>query len=422
MHRRWPIPIWMLALTLVAGGAWAQDVVTPARQYDVRYDARISPTEKSAHVKIVLGKGASLVRQIRLRIDPQRHFDFTGDGEIQLGEGTVSWTPPATGGALSYRFQIDHLRDERSYDARCTERWAILRGDDLVPAARVRVEAGAVSNSQLRLRVPEGWSIAVPYRKISGSLYQIDHPHRSFDRPTGWFALGDIGVVREDIEGVKVSIAGPKRHGMHRLDLLAMLRWTLPDLKKAAGALPPRLNVVGGGDPMWRGGLSGPRSLYLHADRALISEDGTSPLLHELVHTSLGIGAAADSDWIIEGIAEHYSLELLVRSGTVSKKRNRRVIEGQRKKAQRPRTTNGSEAVGPAQARALLAIRELDALIRQETAEAKSLDDVLKALVRQHGAVDRAQFQEIAETATGLNLAAYFAKQATRQAQSASAN
>ena len=73
---------------------------------------------------------------------------------------------------------------------------------------------------------------------------------------------------------------------------------------------------------MWRGGLSAPRSFYMHADRPLIEEDGTSPLLHEVMHTALRLRAGSDGDWAVEGLAEYYSLQLLVRSGTVSRERS----------------------------------------------------------------------------------------------------
>jgi hypothetical protein len=64
--------------------------------------------------------------------------------------------------------------------------------------------------------------------------------------------------------------------------------------------------IVSAGDPMWRGGLSGPSSMFLHSDRPLISENRTSTLLHELGHIALGIRGDEESDWIVEGLAEHY--------------------------------------------------------------------------------------------------------------------
>jgi hypothetical protein len=57
------------------------------------------------------------------------------------------------------------------------------------------------------------------------------------------------------------------------------------------------------------------------ANRPLISENGTSPLLHELVHVALRIYAAPPDDWIVEGLAEFYALEIMNRSGTIAKNR-----------------------------------------------------------------------------------------------------
>ena len=57
--------------------------------------------------------------------------------------------------------------------------------------------------------------------------------------------------------------------------LLAFLRWNLPALVDIFPDFPERVLVVSAGDPMWRGGLSGPGSLYIHAERPLISGNGT---------------------------------------------------------------------------------------------------------------------------------------------------
>ena len=59
---------------------------------------------------------------------------------------------------------------------------------------------------------------------------------------------------------------------------------------------------------MWRGGLSAPQSLFVHSDRPLISENATSTLLHEVMHLALGIRAAEQFDWIVEGLASYFAL------------------------------------------------------------------------------------------------------------------
>ena len=59
---------------------------------------------------------------------------------------------------------------------------------------------------------------------------------------------------------------------MHRQDLLALMRWTLPVLRKIAPLPGSARRSSAPRDPMWRGGLSAPSSAYLHASLPLISE------------------------------------------------------------------------------------------------------------------------------------------------------
>ena len=110
--------------------------------------------------------------------------------------------------------------------------------------------------------------------------------------------------------------------------------------------LPPRLLIVSAGDPMWRGGLSGPSSMFLHSDRPLISENRTSTLLHELVHIALGIRGDEESDWIVEGLAELYSLETLRRSGGISEQRYKQALKHLSQWAKRSPTLFGSHSNG----------------------------------------------------------------------------
>lgn len=379
----------------------------PERVYDAFFEARIVPTERVARASIRIGDGASLVRWIELSIDPDRSFDWRGDGKIEVEGGRVRWTPPAGGGRLRYAFRIDHLRTASAYDARCAENWALFRGDDLFPPARVRSLVGARSRSRLRLRVPEGWSTVAPYEK-SGAWFRIDHPRRRFDRPTGWMVVGQLGVLREKIAGVRVAVAGPVGQDLRRHDLLALLRWTLPSLRDALGELPDRFLVVGAGDPMWRGGLSGPRSVFVHADRPLISRDLTSPLLHELVHAVMRVRSGPGGDWIAEGLAEYYSLGMLVRSKTMSRKRYEKALTRMRQKGRRARRLDVEHASGEVTARAVAVLHDLDAEIRSATAGAASLDGVVRLLAEWREPVTPAVLRRAVGEVVGRDLAAFF--------------
>ena len=377
--------------------------------YDLRYDVTLIPSERGARVTVILGNGAESVEWIRFRVDDERQFDFSGDGEIVREEGTVQWFPPKAGGRLKYFFRADHLRDERSYDARCTRKWALFRGDDLVPQARVRTSPIAWANARLRLRLPEGWSAALPYRKLAGGEYAIEHKHRRFDRPTGWIVAGKLGVVREEVAETKVAVAGPAGHGLRRLDILALLRWTLPTLHEVFGDLPERLLVVGADDPMWRGGLSGPRSVYIHADRPLMTGDGTSPLLHEVVHALMARIPGPDADWIVEGLAEVYSVEALKRSGTISEKRWASVKAELEKRGRgfRGNLLDGASS-GNARARAATLLYELDAELREASDQLHSLDDVMRGLQDTREKLTTAELRATAEHLAGRELPEIF--------------
>src|SRR5205085_6219937 len=119
----------------------------------------------------------------------------------------------------------------------------------------------------------------------------------------------------------EVAVSGPIGADLRRMDVLALLNLIWPEVEHAFGRTPRKLLIAGAPDPLWRGGLSAPNSLFLHADRPLVSENGTSALLHELTHVITRIRGDRYDDWIAEGIAEFYSVELQRRAGAISTSR-----------------------------------------------------------------------------------------------------
>jgi hypothetical protein len=239
----------------------------------------------------------------------------------------------------------------------------------------------------------------------------IDHPHRRFDRPTGWFVAGRLGVVRETVAGSRVAIAGPVGQRLRRLDILALLRWTLPSLRDMVGELPRRLLVVGAGDPMWRGGLSGPRSAFIHASRPLITGDGTSPVLHEIVHVALGLEPGPGGDWIVEGLAELYALEALVRSRTVARRRHAKALARLEERGRAVSSLEASLASGAVTARAVGVLSALDAELRGHTEDQRGLEDAVRVLMEERVEVTTAGLRKAAEKVAGTDLSAFFRRQ-----------
>jgi hypothetical protein len=212
--------------------------------------------------------------------------------------------------------------------------------------------------------------------------------------------MGRLGVRHETIAGIRVAVAAPVGHSVRRMDTLALLNWTLPELARLIPELPSRLTIVSAGDPMWRGGLSAPQSLYVHADRPLISENSTSTLLHEVLHSTLRLSSKAGYDWIVEGLAEYYSLELLRRSGSISQARFRIALENQMRWSKSAKKLCQRSSNGPATALAVVVLAALDTEIRSTTKGASSLDDLLRQLHRNRRPVDLTLLMNISKQLT----------------------
>lgn len=353
-------------------------------EYDVTYTVQFLPASGQAQVTIALRPDTGKVSQMRLAMPEDRYTQVTGEGTVVRKGQTVTWTPLAgRPSKLRYRYRIDNQRPGGGYDARITSDWVIVRGDDLVPGARVRATRGSDSRVRLHFVLPQGWTnVDTPFpRSRDGKAFVVTNPERNFDRPIGWVIAGAVGTRREVLAGMEISVAGPKGDVIRRNDMLAFFNGLAPELRRAFGPLPSKLLIVSAGDPMWRGGLSGPRSLFLHADRPLISENGTSTLAHEITHVITRIRGADGDDWIAEGLAEYYSIELLRRADLLSDARADKAQAWMVRHGKSVKTLTRDRSAGPRTARAVQLLRALDAEIRQRTQGKRSLDNVVRALV-----------------------------------------
>lgn len=388
----------VLAMSSATAGAAAD-----RPEYDVDYTIGFLPEEGKAQVIIAITPGSGRVGEVTLDMPADRYTHVRGDGSIERDGDTVTWKPlRGADSRLRYDYLINTQRKGGGYDARITDEWAIVRGDDLVPAQSVRTTHRADSRARLHFVLPKGWSNAdTPYvRSSRGNDFVVVNPERSFDRPVGWVIAGDVGTRREDIEGTHISVAGPKSGDVRRVDMLAFFNGLVPEFHKAFGELPSKLLIVSAGDPMWRGGLSGPRSLFLHADRPLISENGTSTLTHELTHVITRIRGADGDDWIAEGLAEYYSIELMRRADLLDKDRAEDAYAWMKKHGAAVTTLKADRSSGDRTARAVQVFHELDAEIRAKSGGDQGLDDLVRALMPE-GEVSVEQLREAAKTLLG---------------------
>jgi hypothetical protein len=378
-------------------------IASAAPGYAIEYRIGFDPEAGEALFAMSVTPGEGRLQRLRFRIDPERHSALQADGRLSRKEHRYTWRPPAEGRAtLRFRYRVDRRRDGDTYDARITPDWALLRADRLFPPASTLAPDGAVAEARLLFELPTGWSnqeIGYPL-DARQSAYLIRNPGKRFQQPLGWLIAGDVGTRRDRIGGMEVVVAAPKGDAMRRNDVLAVLNTSAPAIREAFGGLPEKLLIVGAGDPMWRGGLSGPSSLYLHSDRPMISENGTSALLHEIVHVVTRIRGEKGQDWIAEGFAEYYSIRLLERAGLISEARAHKAFEWMREHGESVRRLSATASSGKRTARAVTLLHALDEEIRRASDGRRDLDDVTRQLVGR-GRVSLAELEAAADGVIG---------------------
>lgn len=298
-----------------------------AGAYQLKFSAVVEAGQDAAVVTIQVDQSTRALRSMDFDAPRTRYQLLNHDGEIQVSAERIDWQPPAGGGRLRLAVGIASKRGD-ALDATLQDDWLVARLGDLFPAARVRVCKGAQPQpSTLSLQGPRGWSFETRYGAVDKTAVTLPDEGRLYTRPTGWLLAGDLGIRRARIAGTRVAVSAPTSSGARRLDTLTFLHWTLPTLREVLPDFPARLLIVSAPDPMWRGGLSAPDSFYMHVERPLVSENATSTLLHELLHVGGLHSAAQGADWIVEGLAEFYSLDILRRSGGISERRFQRALE-----------------------------------------------------------------------------------------------
>jgi hypothetical protein len=389
---------WVIGLLGVYSPVWAVNKV------NLDYHVHLLPQSDQAEVRLTLAQG-SAVRSLDFDLgDGSRYSDFKADGQWQLTPGKAArgvWRPTADKASLTYRVSISHGRKSGSFDTRMTPNWALMRGEDLVPAARLDQQDGIELVSRLEFELPGGWkSVETAWPRIGQNKFRIDNPSRLFDRPTGWMLAGQLGSRRTRLGETEVTVASPLGQGMRRMDVLTLLTFVWPQVQALYPRHPGKLLIVGANDPMWRGSQSAHESIYLNSHLPLVSESGTSALVRELAQMFGRINGTQRSDWISEGFAEYYAIELVRRAGGMSDERYEN-LHGKLVRISQKVTTLRSERINPAQlARAVVLLQELDREIRLKTHNKRSLDDVLRGAMRQ-GNIDTQAFVQLSESVIG---------------------
>ena len=385
----------------------------PAETFAIDYIVTVS--QKNPGVVRVRWElsGSEEVSELRLRFSPDRLKQFQASGTLEPIADGLRWHPDGPYGHLSYVAVVNHVRGQHHrYDSYAATDWIVTRARDLFPRITVACEPrkGGRPKSRARLifRLPTGWQSAAALPSIGPHTYRLNEPGKMLDRPRGWFALGKFTLARQEIADIMVQLARVPGSALDTGGLFRFLASTLPSLKQLLLPQVDSVLLVSAPDPLWHGGISGANSLFIHGDRPLRTPDKTSPYLHELFHVLQPYKPAADADWIEEGLAEFYSLELQRRAGLINDAAHTRALAYFERfglwnvdltRQQDNAATNNS---------APLVMYAIDQHIQHATNGKKRLDDVVMRLAEAGGSVDTARFQRTVESVSGKRFTKFF--------------
>jgi hypothetical protein len=372
-----------------------------AKKVDLDYQVRLLASTSQAEVRLTLADG-SAVRSLDFDLGKAGAYsEFHADGQWQQQGERGVWRPAPGKTSLSYRVQLDQKPHGGAYESRITPHWAVFRGDQLVPPARLDQQDGTELVARLAFELPAGWkSVETAWPRIGKQKFRIDNVSRLFDRPTGWMLAGNLGSRRARLGETDVTVAAPQGQGMRRMDTLTLLTFVWPQVQAVFPRNPPKLLLVGARDEMWRGVLTGRNSLFLHSNRPLIGDSGNSPLLRELVQVFAQINDRDGSDWIGESLTDYYANELLRRAGGVSDDRYQAWQARLQKLGSKVTRLRGNQADPGQVARGVQLLQALDREIRLHTQNKRSLDDVARALMRVPN-VNTEEFIQLSESVLG---------------------
>ncbi|MFJ2679930.1 hypothetical protein [Pseudomonas sivasensis] len=384
-----------LVLLALSMPAWC------ARKVDLDYHVKLLPQSDQAEVRLSLSQG-SAVRSLDFDLAPAGSYsDFKADGQWKVSGQRGVWQPSADKASLTYRVHLTQARKPGSYEARMTASWALFRGEDLVPTARLDQQDGVELISRLVFELPAGWkSVETAWPRIGKNKFRIDNVSRLFDRRTGWMLAGTLGSRRVRLGETEVTVASPKGQAMRRMDVLTLLTFVWPQVEAAFPRHPAKLLVVGASDPMRRGVFSAHDSIYLNSRTPLVSENGSSPLIREVVQAIGRFNDHDTSDWISEGLGEYYAIELVRRAGGITDERYQAIQARLSKEGKDVTTLRGEHVSGATVSRAVVILQELDSEIRVKTHNKRSLDDLAQAVMRANS-ITTAEFVQLAESIIG---------------------
>ncbi len=124
------------------------------------------------------------------------------------------------------------------------------------------------------------------------------------------------------------------------------------------------------------------------------------------MHIAQGYSADGADDWIVEGIAEYYTLEIMQRSGTLSRERYEKGHQQLDAWGDQVGDLQAGSSSGARTARAVGIMQALDAELKEGSKNVYSLDDVARRLSVEGEPVTLERLRQVSENLVGKPLMA----------------
>jgi hypothetical protein len=384
----------------------------PHETFSVTYTVEIAADDPAlARVRWDL-EGIDEIQRLRLSFAPERFSDFEGSGTLERRRGQIVWTPGGPYAHLTYRAALDHRRAPgKGFDSYAGDGWVATRTRDLFPRSAVlfrpAIEPNPESRARLVFRLPAGWDVVSAMPQAGPHRFLVESPGR-FDHPRGWLLLGRFRRAETTAGATALTVAAVAGSTIAGDRVIALLEQATPQVQALFGRTLPRLLVIVAPDPMWRGGLSGEESFFMHGDRPLQTPDRTSPYLHELFHVAAPFRPAPDAHWVTEGLAEYYTLEIQRRIGRLDDAGYAKGLQLFARYGAWGRDLTRAPDRAMRNDSAPLVMAALDRRIAAATKGARRLDDVVAALAADGGAVSTAGFLGAVQRVAGKSFSGFF--------------
>ena len=384
---------------------------TAHETFSVGYTVTIEPDNPTvARVRWDLA-GVDELERVRLSVD-DGFSDFAASGTLERRDRDLLWWPGGPYAHLTYRVLLNHRRSpNKGYDSYATGDWVVSRTSNLFPRAaalfRPDVESAPESRARLLFHLPPRWEAATVMPREGASSFVVESAG-SFDHPRGWLMLGHFQRYDVEAGGTSITIVAAPAVTHQLQPIGQLIARALPEMRKLFGRMPEHLLIITAPDPMWRGGLSGEDSFYIHSDRPLRTPDKSSPYLHELFHVAAPFRPARDGRWITEGLAELYSVEIQRRLGLIDQAAVDRALRLFSRHGLWGHDFTRTSDSALRNNSAPLVLYALDQQIRISSGGVRSLDTAVKEMAASGGTVSTARFLHGVEGAAGGSLDAFF--------------